>query len=108
MRRCRPVSYTHLDVYKRQLYLLVTYPAPLIGRREYIPVVLFFCATVLATYVVIYQAIVRMVKPVSYTHLDVYKRQPTAPSAGTRARRSARSGGSPPGGPPPSPPRRCV
>ena len=44
------------------LYLLVTYPAPLIGRREYIPVVLFFCATVLATYVVIYQAIVRMVK----------------------------------------------
>lgn len=44
------------------LYLLVSYPDPLVGRVEYAPVVVFFCVTVLAVYVVIYQTIVRTVR----------------------------------------------
>ena len=54
---CAPVSYTHLDVYKRQglgtLSLYVTY--------------VFCCVCRFA------MKTVRI--PVSYTHLDVYKRQ---------------------------------
>ena len=51
-----PVSYTHLDVYKRQLY-------DRINQR-----VLMMMDEGL-------EAEARSVYPVSYTHLDVYKRQ---------------------------------
>ena len=51
LRRNRgPVSYTHLDVYKRQLFWFIG-----------------FSLTSAAN--------VRTLAPVSYTHLDVYKRQ---------------------------------
>ena len=49
-----PVSYTHLDVYKRQLQ----YSAPRLPSADGRPRA-------------------RAVRPVSYTHLDVYKRQVT-------------------------------
>ena len=53
------VSYTHLDVYKRQVDIIITTalipgkPAPRLITAE----------------------MVQSMKPVSYTHLDVYKRQ---------------------------------
>ena len=53
----KPVSYTHLDVYKRQDILFhQTYPLFSVNR----------CLG---------GGLHRFVKPVSYTHLDVYKRQ---------------------------------
>ena len=54
MRGRSPVSYTHLDVYKRQLFI--------------IPVVLVLLLLAMRRRSVTLQ-------PVSYTHLDVYKRQ---------------------------------
>ena len=50
-----PVSYTHLDVYKRQFPLFAFLPAFRFLRFAYIFII--------------------YVAPVSYTHLDVYKRQ---------------------------------
>ena len=50
-----PVSYTHLDVYKRQLLLCLHDPI------NYIIMFLIAAGVAFA--------------PVSYTHLDVYKRQ---------------------------------
>ena len=49
---CKPVSYTHLDVYKRQGHTMTDTLDALQSSRE-----------------------MRSAKPVSYTHLDVYKRQ---------------------------------
>ena len=61
-----PVSYTHLDVYKRQVQPRVEIPTFFCGfcrklHRQRPPLVFFgqLCYTI----------------PVSYTHLDVYKRQ---------------------------------
>ena len=51
----RPVSYTHLDVYKRQ------------------PFVVFRCKGHIAD--VAACCLLVVLEPVSYTHLDVYKRQ---------------------------------
>ena len=48
----QPVSYTHLDVYKRQVQAKATMPKPSFSRSSVRPA------------------------SVSYTHLDVYKRQP--------------------------------
>ena len=73
-----PVSYTHLDVYKRQLqipsrslrlYLLVTTALTLctlfpFGAEHYVTACLLTGALMTAASI-----------PVSYTHLDVYKRQ---------------------------------
>ena len=59
----RPVSYTHLDVYKRQ---------PL--RRIIECEALVFCMSVCESLGVI-------LLPVSYTHLDVYKRQIDMPGS---------------------------
>ena len=53
-----PVSYTHLDVYKRQVFTSF--------------IILLYTFFILLDY----EAIARgWIKPVSYTHLDVYKRQ---------------------------------
>ena len=68
----RPVSYTHLDVYKRpvlkRLGVTVVYPeadiAVRIGQR-------LISGNLLA-----YIALEDGVEAVSYTHLDVYKSQP--------------------------------
>ena len=64
-----PVSYTHLDVYKRQMYA-----GFLAGNTQ----ITAASALVLSLGIAIQNfpegAIISM-PPVSYTHLDVYKRQ---------------------------------
>ena len=57
-----PVSYTHLDVYKRQLYFILFAGAPTIADVYGMPDL----ALVIRVLGLV---------PVSYTHLDVYKRQ---------------------------------
>ena len=52
-----PVSYTHLDVYKRQMHIVDR------NIRK------FVCYQTSALY------LCQIIEPVSYTHLDVYKRQ---------------------------------
>ena len=66
----KPVSYTHLDVYKRQLLPITSVngnysPRVMRIRRE--------GSTKRVT--------VGYLDPVSYTHLDVYKRQHLRPSS---------------------------
>ena len=56
------VSYTHLDVYKRQLYALL----------RHFPIRWNFCLQRTIT------VFICKPTPVSYTHLDVYKRQSSA------------------------------
>ena len=55
----KPVSYTHLDVYKRQLLYFV------------LVFVVHIVVTVYQRHILAKQSVVA----VSYTHLDVYKRQ---------------------------------
>ena len=72
------VSYTHLDVYKRQVLLVAAIPVAM-------PTVLSVTMAVGARLLAKKQAIVTKLSaieelagvdvPVSYTHLDVYKRQ---------------------------------
>ena len=60
-----PVSYTHLDVYKRQVTETVLSGAwHLEHSKKYGP---FWCPH--------FGQIFTCINPVSYTHLDVYKRQ---------------------------------
>ena len=68
-----PVSYTHLDVYKRQVYITFDegYENGYTGKmldilKEKGVSAVFFCT---------YDYIKDNPDPVSYTHLDVYKRQ---------------------------------
>ena len=70
-----PVSYTHLDVYKRQEYAHVQQPSAQLEDPD---------ATVLTTALIeggaefvgeLISGSVSYRHPVSYTHLDVYKRQ---------------------------------
>ena len=60
-----PVSYTHLDVYKRQVY-------PRSLRKG---VVLMTNFEIISVVVNIIFIIIATIDTVSYTHLDVYKRQ---------------------------------
>ena len=65
--RIRPVSYTHLDVYKRQGY-----------NENKLSKYVWGCIALLlaAAYVPpAFGFVLPAVVPVSYTHLDVYKRQ---------------------------------
>ena len=57
--RMEPVSYTHLDVYKRQQEAGAVFVLQRTGKAENI----------------FYRKDMQTVQPVSYTHLDVYKRQ---------------------------------
>ena len=69
-----PVSYTHLDVYKRQgiLYLEVIFR----GTLHFQPLDARVHADAVALmHHIIAGLDVRKAGPVSYTHLDVYKRQ---------------------------------
>ena len=64
-----PVSYTHLDVYKRQLNIRDS------CGSDTCRVIIRIC---LSSRIIIYRLTVlaeMWVIPVSYTHLDVYKRQ---------------------------------
>ena len=64
----RPVSYTHLDVYKRQSPSCMTYSLPSLRTS---PFSLAAAMEPQAT-----RSLKAMTSaPVSYTHLDVYKRQ---------------------------------
>ena len=69
-----PVSYTHLDVYKRQV--LRTFERPE-GNMEPMPFTMEDRQMV--------EGNVEQNIPVSYTHLDVYKRQPFVYALGERA-----------------------
>ena len=68
------VSYTHLDVYKRQVCLMN------VSRRlintvvscKKLKIIIWECSWYIIQ-IVVYQVV--RVTPVSYTHLDVYKRQ---------------------------------
>ena len=85
-----PVSYTHLDVYKRQVlfvYVTALWVASLISRDAGIvdsfwglglvvsAVVFFIFSGGFETRKILVLVLVAVWGPVSYTHLDVYKRQ---------------------------------
>ena len=71
----KPVSYTHLDVYKRQVRTTLS------GNRTYISQCLRLCYRSVSSYSLFvdcnmaFFAHNQRFTPVSYTHLDVYKRQ---------------------------------
>ena len=65
-----PVSYTHLDVYKRQVFAFLVVPFVVCGSHR-LALVCIADAHVLAPCI-----LGAVPFPVSYTHLDVYKRQP--------------------------------
>ena len=74
----KPVSYTHLDVYKRQIYaakrmlrLRLTF-----ANRTYYTMAPRSGHNKTASIAVLHGSMFS--KPVSYTHLDVYKRQEAA------------------------------
>ena len=74
------VSYTHLDVYKRQVY-----EGQLKNSRSYIfslavklkSLVVYHKIRISCKHLLITKSICQLIRclPVSYTHLDVYKRQ---------------------------------
>ena len=67
-----PVSYTHLDVYKRQVFLLLILAADI--RIVYGARVSWKDYNIGQKGTERFAALEEI--PVSYTHLDVYKRQP--------------------------------
>ena len=83
--RCTSVSYTHLDVYKRQYkdcpnkrFTLAgqTYPEPSPYDRLLLDPRVRFVGDAVAIVAGTSEAVVKQaMRPVSYTHLDVYKRQ---------------------------------
>ena len=92
MHRHGPVSYTHLDVYKRQVKnLLEIFLIELVRRHKFEPVDYLpktkltkmnmntmyedLARAVLAYFEEHLCETIRTEDPVSYTHLDVYKRQ---------------------------------
>ena len=70
----KPVSYTHLDVYKRQAFIFeICYSCIYTSFDCIIPAVdVFVCAVDL---IFVFLWLIVCIKAVSYTHLDVYKRQ---------------------------------
>ena len=75
LQRLVAVSYTHLDVYKRQLLriLLIGYLYGITSERKLVEELRMHLAWRWFTGLGFDQEIPH---PVSYTHLDVYKRQP--------------------------------
>ena len=70
-----PVSYTHLDVYKRQTQAYATNIKE--TGQTFVPMIASFAAVgsnAVLDFLLIF-GIGPIPKPVSYTHLDVYKRQ---------------------------------
>ena len=72
-----PVSYTHLDVYKRQVQQRVKLPPPGGFLRVAVRKEKLIYRNMIPRYKVIEHLQTRRLSlvPVSYTHLDVYKRQ---------------------------------
>ena len=80
-----PVSYTHLDVYKRQLMLVVAMipvgaaaaddPTVYVDNQLATLSGTVYTVTAKSTEVTVTTVPQDGVTPVSYTHLDVYKRQ---------------------------------
>ena len=71
----QPVSYTHLDVYKRQI---LNTPASAPAPKAPCDTRRFPVAETEAASPCEPAPSVRRIEPVSYTHRDVYKRQPPA------------------------------
>ena len=69
-----PVSYTHLDVYKRQV-LPLGYSFNLDGSMMYMTFASMFIAQAYNITSITGDLTQQIIMPVSYTHLDVYKRQ---------------------------------
>ncbi|MEA4988561.1 MAG: GGDEF domain-containing protein [Anaerovorax sp.] len=44
------------------IYMMISYPVPIKERREYLPILIFFCITILFVYVVIYHTVIKSVK----------------------------------------------
>ena len=84
----RPVSYTHLDVYKRQVEITVIVKSVLGVRDTRMVTRTGTVPTLPETVKVVYSD---GTEPVSYTHLDVYKRQPI-PSSSMRSAQRWNSG----------------
>ena len=71
-----PVSYTHLDVYKRQILIGAVTNTPALGAaQQTLKQMHIDAADPALGCAVTYPLGVVGVIPVSYTHLDVYKRQ---------------------------------
>ena len=72
-----PVSYTHLDVYKRPGFVLEATAAEMVATGRF-QIVADVEPITQPVYAAMHQRHrpQRAYRPVSYTHLDVYKRQP--------------------------------
>ena len=73
-----PVSYTHLDVYKRQARAfegMRGIPIQYYPQRGLVTALDFALTDVVAVFAMLLLATVLVRFAVSYTHLDVYKRQ---------------------------------
>ena len=68
----RPVSYTHLDVYKRQEHIHLSFRGMLV---YFVSLVDKIVGGVALSGNHNYYVVALTVRTVSYTHLDVYKRQ---------------------------------
>ena len=75
--RFEPVSYTHLDVYKRQIYTSVLHSLSdqELGLSNQPGLRVYSCSQGLERENLDEVARFSSYRPVSYTHLDVYKRQ---------------------------------
>ena len=80
--RMTAVSYTHLDVYKRQIQRGVKFPCDALFRDGRLIAWLCPCREQANLLVRDGVELAADVYPVSYTHLDVYKRQALPYSAG--------------------------
>ena len=70
------VSYTHLDVYKRQVFLLACASnSPDASYNQAIAFSFMVALTFAELFLNCTDILTTSVLPVSYTHLDVYKRQ---------------------------------
>ena len=75
MPSCKAVSYTHLDVYKRQHFISTVRYVIAYKYLEYLPTFeyLFFVHKFNVKFIILIHT--NKATSVSYTHLDVYKRQ---------------------------------
>ena len=70
--RTEPVSYTHLDVYKRQVH------SRTVGKFYDNIVVIAYVNFTIGNDGIVFVCNGNNISTVSYTHLDVYKRQPSS------------------------------
>ncbi len=49
-------------LYYVMLYMIISYPSPMIDRREYLPVAILFCFILIVVYIVIYQTVMKGIR----------------------------------------------